>query len=561
MSQSIQSPTPSPDTVDSPETMVRKEYQNRFMTIFEQSLLPMQIYDLSGFPLAVNKAWEELFQTTRESLEGYNVFHDPHITETGMLSYLERVLTGESLAVPAFFYDPSRIGKKGRCRWLEAWVSPVKDEQSVVRELAVILKDVTHAKEAEADQVFLSKASEILSSSLNHREILKLLCDHAIEYFCDGVIVDQLHQEGTLKRLMVVHRDPAIVRLHHKLDEDFPGRFENNPVIQSLITGETLFIDQPDTYWESMRHLLGDNYALACQNLEWSSGMKIRLKGRESLLGIITFFTNKTSNKTLTKRHIWLAGELAHRASMAFENALIHQASQEAIRARDEFLSIASHELKTPLQSLTLQNQMRRRNIEKKITDNYTIERFAQMVDSDLRHLQRINRLIDDMLDIARIRAGKLTFIKEKTEGNSFVRDVLERFRPQLDAAGCFLYTSFLPHQLMLEIDIYRTEQVLVNLLTNAMKYGAGRPIKVELFLKDRKLQILVHDKGPGILEEDVDRIFERFERAVSCNEVSGLGLGLYISRKIMQQNNGSLYVKTSPGVGSTFIMELPCQF
>jgi signal transduction histidine kinase len=140
------------------------------------------------------------------------------------------------------------------------------------------------------------------------------------------------------------------------------------------------------------------------------------------------------------------------------------------------------------------------------------------------------------------------------------VRDVLERFRPQLDAAGCFLYTTFLSHPAVVEIDIYRTEQVLVNLLTNAMKYGAGRPIRVELRVENQKLQLLVHDKGPGILEEDVDRIFQRFERAVSCNEVSGLGLGLYISRKIMQQNNGSLFVRSSPGAGSTFIMEFPCQ-
>ena len=107
-------------------------------------------------------------------------------------------------------------------------------------------------------------------------------------------------------------------------------------------------------------------------------------------------------------------------------------------------------------------------------------------------------------------------------------------------------------------IDIYRIEQVIVNLLTNAKKYGAGTPIKVEVCKKNDSIQLLVHDQGPGIKEHDTERIFERFERAISSNEVSGLGLGLYISRQIMEQNQGKLFVRSVHGKGSTFVMELP---
>jgi signal transduction histidine kinase len=99
---------------------------------------------------------------------------------------------------------------------------------------------------------------------------------------------------------------------------------------------------------------------------------------------------------------------------------------------------------------------------------------------------------------------------------------------------------------------------VIVNLLTNAMKYGAGRPIKVVVLTELDLIQLEVHDQGPGIKQEDSQRIFERFERAISSNEVSGLGLGLYISRQIMEQNNGTLAVTSSLGQGSTFIMQLP---
>lgn len=126
-----------------------------------------------------------------------------------------------------------------------------------------------------------------------------------------------------------------------------------------------------------------------------------------------------------------------------------------------------------------------------------------------------------------------------------------------MDAVGCYLTVS-LNATVSTEIDIYRMEQVIVNLLTNAMKYGAGKPIRVEVVTKDNKVQLQVIDQGPGIKEEDSERIFERFERATPINEVSGMGLGLYISRQIMAQNNGNLFVKSIPGKGSVFIMELP---
>jgi PAS domain S-box-containing protein len=681
------------------QSLSNKEYQTRFTTFFEQSTLPMQIYSLDGGPLAVNRAWEDLFQTSRAELLNYNALEDPHIKGTELLGFIKRAINGESIEVPSFHYDPKLIDKPGRSLWLEAWVSPVKDDGGKIREIAIILKDVTdkietermliqtisdkkaaeekfqiiserlslavkagnigiwewipntnhmswdgtteiifgfsvgafphnsdvftrcihpedrdlvwgsiaaalvekksyktdfriirrdgvtrwiqgsgmalydnhgkayhmmgtvmditETKEAEEDQKFLSMASDILSSSLNHREILNALCDHAIGYFCDGVFIDQLLPEGNLQRLIVAHTDPEIAQLHYRMDELFPEKFENNPIINPLITGKPYFLEDADVHWEKLRPIEGEDYARAGLALNWKSSIRVRLKGRESVLGMISFFTNKESSKLLTRRHIWLAEELAYRASMAFENSLIHQASQEAIRARDEFLSIASHELKTPLQSLTLQNQMRKRNIDKKLIDTYSPEKLSQMVESDLRHLHRITRLIDDMLDISRIRAGKLTFIKETIELNSLVKDVLDRFRPQLDAAGCFLYFN-LSEAMLVEVDIYRTEQVIINLLTNAIKYGAGKPIKVDVIKKSYCIQLHVHDQGPGIQEEDRERIFERFERAISSNEVSGLGLGLYISRQIMEQNGGSLFLRSNPGSGSTFIMELP---
>jgi PAS domain S-box-containing protein len=672
-------------------TKSQNKLQTRHTTFFEQSILPMGIYSLSGFPPVVNKAWEEFFETTYDQLDGYKF---------PIWDSLSHVHQGASIEVPAFLYNPATLDKPGKVRWLEAWLSPVKDEYEVIREIAIILKDVTEkieaqkalvksiierkateekfqiisdrlsmavkagkigiwewipdtnhvfwdetteniygyksgtfpqtldalndgihpedhvhlwstiaqalkekksyridhriikkngAKrwvqesgmafyddegnayhmmgtvmditdriEAETDQKFLSEASELLNDSLDYREILKTLSEHAIKYFCDGVFIDHLLPEGDVKRLMVVHPDPEVCRQLEKIENDFPHRYENNPILTTIITGKAMFNKDSDLFLDQLRGADSDSYFQSLKALNIKSSIRVRLKGRESVLGMITFVTMKDSHKELEKRHVWLSEELAYRASMAFENALIHQSSQEAIRSRDEFLSIASHELKTPLQSLTLQNQMRKRNLDKKLVEAFTPEKLGIMIEADLRHLMRINRLIDDMLDISHIRSGKLTLLKEKIEFCSFVKDVLERFRPQLEAVGCYMTATY-ADRLISNIDIYRIEQVIVNLLTNAKKYGAGTPIKVQVCKKNDSIQLLVHDQGPGIKEHDTERIFERFERAISSNEVSGLGLGLYISRQIMEQNQGKLFVRSVHGRGSTFIMELPC--
>lgn len=453
-----------------------------------------------------------------------------------------------------------RIYKQdGSMRWIQASGMASYDANGNPYHLIGTTMDITARIESESDQKFLSHASELLNGCFDHKEILRTISDQAMNYFCDGVFIDQLLLEGEIKRLMVIHKNPEVVKKFMEMDNKFPNRYDDNPVMDTLITGKPLFIENSETFWRNNKIPLDSEYLKEIDNLGVKSSIRARLKGRESILGMITFFILKDSTKNFTRRHIWLAEELAYRTSMAVENALIHQASLEAIRARDEFLSIASHELKTPLQSLTLQNQMRKRNLDKKIHGAFNPEKINQMIDADLRHLMRINRLIDDMLDISRIRAGKLTFMKESVEFCSFVKDVVERFRPQLESVGCYATANYID-PVMTEIDIYRTEQVIVNLLTNAMKYGAGKPIRIEITQKQNKLQLLVHDKGPGIREQDQERIFERFERAISSNEVSGLGLGLYISRQIVEQNKGLLYVRSVYGEGATFVMELPCE-
>lgn len=230
---------------------------------------------------------------------------------------------------------------------------------------------------------------------------------------------------------------------------------------------------------------------------------------------------------------------------------------EDAVRARDEFLSIASHELKTPLTSLKLQTQAMMRAMRKEDPSVYSPERVTRLVEQTARQTDRLARLVDDMLDVARIETGKLTVAKSKVNLCRLVTETAERLRPQFDEAQASLSVDC-PEQLEVEVDAERMEQVVVNLLTNALRYGRSKPVRVEVGRRGELARVAVRDEGIGISAEHQARVFDRFERAISSNEVSGLGLGLYISRQIVERHGGRIFVESEPGRGSTFAVELP---
>lgn len=230
------------------------------------------------------------------------------------------------------------------------------------------------------------------------------------------------------------------------------------------------------------------------------------------------------------------------------------ESQREAVEMRDEFLSICSHELRTPLTSMKLQNQLVQRSFRGSSVGPDRIERLVQQSG---RQIERLERLVEEMLDISRIRSGKLTLTTEELDFAQLVNDVAERFAPQLQDAGCAV-TVHAPTALPGRWDRLRLEQVIVNLLSNAMKYGAGKPIEVRLSQMGDHAVLSVRDEGIGIAPEHQSRIFERFERASSKTEISGLGLGLYIVRQILELQGGTISVESRLGFGSCFEVSLP---
>lgn len=229
---------------------------------------------------------------------------------------------------------------------------------------------------------------------------------------------------------------------------------------------------------------------------------------------------------------------------------------KQAVEARDEFLSIASHELRTPLTALRLQQQLFRRYVERLGTEVVPANKALEVTTVTERQLTQLTRLVEDMLDVSRIATGRFRLVTEPTDVSSLMQRVYESFRAQFIASGVQAELR-IEENLHAELDGQRIEQVLVNLISNAIRYGGRAPITIEARRKGDRLEFSVRDRGPGIPDSEQSRIFERFERAVSANEVSGLGLGLYISRQIVEAHGGTIHVESAPGKGAKFIFTI----
>ena len=229
---------------------------------------------------------------------------------------------------------------------------------------------------------------------------------------------------------------------------------------------------------------------------------------------------------------------------------------QAAVQARDNFLAIASHELRTPLAALVLQLGGLHKLLKLGMPARFA-EKIYSKVNKAMRNTDRLARLIDSLLEVSRISAGRFQLNLVDVDLVDVVNDVIDRFAEDLRRAGCEVRIEA-PETLLGRWDRLRMEQVLVNLLTNAMRHGSGNAIDLRIVVEDDTVRLIVRDHGPGISSEDVGRIFQRFERATSELQGGGLGLGLYILRQIVEAHGGHVEASNHVEGGAMFTLFFP---
>lgn len=248
---------------------------------------------------------------------------------------------------------------------------------------------------------------------------------------------------------------------------------------------------------------------------------------------------------------------LAAQAAIALDNAKLYQQSKDAIQLRDDFLSIASHELKTPLTAMKIQTEMFYKKLAKSSTEALNPDSTLRLVNRMDRGLNRLIRLVSDMIDISQIQIGKFSIHPTPLPIESVIQEAMEQLQSEFSNACIELKMKLSPGLIAL-LDRSRFKQVITNLSINAIRYAPNNPILLTLNRKGNFAEIRFQDHGPGIPKADREKIFEPFERLVSADEVSGMGLGLYISKEIIEAHQGIIRVDSENCSGACFIIELP---
>jgi PAS domain S-box-containing protein len=450
-----------------------------------------------------------------------------------------------------------RSTKGGDECWSTVRASPVKDDHGNVVLVVNVFQDITQAEASRGRLQFIAQATEILSSSLDHETTLANVARLAVPALADWCLIEVLEEDGSLRRIALTNPDPAREKMVSELEKRYPPRRTSSPDFPDpLETGKPLLV--PDVTEEMLAAgAVDDRHLKILRGFGLRSVMVIPLIARGRVLGLVTLISAE-SGKRFDESDLALAEDVARRAAVAVDNARLYSEAQEALRIREEFLSIASHELKTPLTALQLQIQVLERLVSPEARNELSEERARGLAVGAERQLRRLGRLVNDLLDVSRISAGKFDLEYQEVNLGELCEEVAQRFVDEAAAAGSRIDVEPPQEPVTPRADQFRLDQVLTNLVSNALKYGEGRPVRLAIERTGDGGRILVQDHGIGIEAEQLSRIFERFERVAQSHSYGGLGLGLYIARQIVEAHGGQLEVTSEPGKGSTFTVTLP---
>ncbi|HZH17738.1 MAG TPA: ATP-binding protein [Archangium sp.] len=436
-------------------------------------------------------------------------------------------------------------------RWLSAQGRAWFDDQGQFRRFSGTVLDITQRKRAEASARFLSEASRLLAERLDRaEEILERVARLAASSICTYCIIGVTREDGRLPRVAAAHREPSKELLIQEARRFVPRASGTSPLLEGVQTGRSALIRE-FTLEVRQRYAVSPEHLALMNTLDAHSVMTVPMRAGGKVHGMM-ILASCAPGRRFDEEDLALAEELAARVGMTLENLRLYEEARQAVGLRDEFLSVASHELKTPLTSLKLQHAL----IGKSLTPECRASVGARLPKA-MSQVERLTTLVDSLLDVSRIGAGRLGLEPVEMELTHLLREVMERLSEVFAQAGCVVDFPPTPpvHGYW---DPLRLDQVLVNLLSNAAKYGAGKPIHVCVQVEGERVRLTVEDEGIGIAPGDVPRLFSRFGRAVSERHYGGLGLGLFISKQIVEAMAGSIRVESQPERGSTFTVELP---
>jgi signal transduction histidine kinase len=410
------------------------------------------------------------------------------------------------------------------------------------------------AESAQERLGFLAEVSSALAASLDYHETLQQVARLAVPVLADWCTVNIVEEDGNARRLAVAHVDPTKEALVQQLVDLFPIDPEGTSgPAHVLRTGQARIVPEV-TAADVARAISDPEHRQFIDQLGVQSVMYVPLVARGHIIGVMSFIAS-VSRRHYGAADLALAEALGERCGMAIDNARLYQAAQEAIAARERFIAVASHELRTPVTNISGFAQLLKHNVRQGGLER---ERAEHYVDRLLAATQKLTTLTMELLDVSRLRSGKTTVQLQSFDLAARLRDITARFAAE-DGAKHHLIAQLPATPLPIVADVSQIEQVVTNLLENAIKYSPeGGDIHVSLTEQDDGVLLQVRDEGIGLPEGAAAAVFEPFDRGSNAERLvlPGLGLGLYICRTIAEAHGGRIWAE-SPGEGQGTTMSL----
>ncbi|MBA3487918.1 MAG: PAS domain S-box protein [Lysobacter sp.] len=448
------------------------------------------------------------------------------------------------------------VHRDGRQFPVELTVTPLQADGSWI--FYGFVRDLSASKRAEALSDFMIEASTLLAESLEFDATIQKVTRLSVPAIAD-VCVMTIGQETIAAEVAPEFGDAEpegwlreLVRRNVAADGSLRG------VEKVLATGKSELVQEITREQLSRLADTHPDLAAALDRFQARSCMIVPMGSRGRIVGAIVLLTSAGSGRRYDADDLAMAEELGRRCGVAAENSRLYNEARQAIAVRDEFLSLASHELRTPLSPLLLQTQLIERRMPQLVPDEEGRIWLSDRVTSIRRQGLRIKRLISELLDVVRLRRGELQIDAEPVDLVEVVREMSEALAIEGGIDLSNLAMSFRQERIVGHWDRLRVQQIIANLLSNAVRHGGGSLVSIDACVEGDAAVLVVSDQGPGIDEKDQRRIFEPLERAAAAQRSGGLGLGLYVSRQAVQGMGGSISVNSSPGSGACFTVRLP---
>jgi signal transduction histidine kinase len=468
-----------------------------------------------------------------------------------------KVLQEVGLDIP-FIVVSGGVGEQEGVDMMRAGARDYFPKDRITRLAAAVSRELAEAEarraraRAEQERALMARVGEVLTAPLDFEQWLTRLVQLPVPVLADScaIFLDGPGQGLRLAALSQEQPGPQawrrIPELYARLDPE-----------SSLGPAHVLRTGRPellsDVSQQVERLAQDEEHLRMLRELNLRSVLYVPLHGQHGALGVLGLAT--TGRRRLGAEELTLAQELARRISLVLENARLFREMQEAVRLRDDFLTVAAHELRTPLTTLQLQlgslsSRARREKPE---------EDFAERLDRCQRQVRRLGTLVEGLLDVSRLASGQMLLRPERVDLAELVAEVVDRHSAEAQGARCQVRLEA-NAGLLGQWDRLRVDQAVSSLLSNALKFGSGQPVEVAVTGAAGMARVEVRDRGIGIPPEQLERIFERFERAVSSRSYGGLGLGLYLARRAAEAHGGHVWAEARPGGGATFTLELPLE-